>query len=142
MKLQLLPRQEKSISTQMGLVHFPFLLWVSKITFYSKGRKTGEDVCFMSTFEKTCPPGMTVHVLSAKLGRMEENPCLGSKVNLGCYDDVSQQMREKCYGRETCSEYVGSLGPFIQSCPKNIMTYLHIDTECRIGMFLQYCLWN
>ena len=82
---------------------------------------------------------MTVHVLSAKLGRMEENACINTKENLGCYDDLSQEMRERCYGKQTCSVFVGTLGEFMQSCPKNIMPYLHIDTECRIGMSM--CLY-
>ena len=97
-------------------------------------RKRVEDVCFLQTFKKTCPVGQAVHVLSAKLGRMEESDCLSTSDHLGCYDDVSEEMREKCYGRETCEIFVSSLGNLVQSCPSTHMPYLRIDHECRIGL--------
>ena len=96
-------------------------------------RKHDEDVCFLQTFKKTCPVGQAVHILSAKLGRMEQSDCLSTNDHLGCYDDVSAEMREKCYGQETCEIFVSSLGNLVQSCPNTHMPYLHIDHECRIG---------
>ena len=94
----------------------------------------GEDYCFLEKFERSCPRGMVVHVLSAKLGRMEKNKCINSAEFLGCFDDISAHIRERCYRKEKCEIFVSTLGEMIQSCPRSLMPYLRIDYECRTGI--------
>ncbi len=95
--------------------------------------RPGQIFCFLEKFDESCPVGEAVHILSARLGRTERNRCTNSDAHLGCADDVSAQLREKCYGQQRCEFFVSTLGEMIQTCPRSYIPYLHVDHECRIG---------
>ena len=90
------------------------------LSFTEMVRKRGEDVCFLQTFKKTCPVGQAVHVLSAKTRDVwrRATACPPATIS-ACYDDVSEEMREKCYGRETCEIFVSSLGNLVSKLPEH-----------------------
>ena len=70
-----------------------------------------------------------------KLGRMKRGRCIQNQAALGCYDDVTNYMKQTCYGEQVCSVNVGTLGHLITDCPTNVMSYLYIEHQCVIGLY-------
>ncbi len=100
----------------------------------------GSEYCFLSTFLVTCAADERVQIVTAQLGRMRASSCLTGNPSLGCVDDVTAQVREKCAGAgnpaHACSFYVGSLGAHIRNCSRDALPYLHVHHECVAGQGL------
>ncbi len=94
----------------------------------------GQDFCFLENFEANCPEGLAVRITLAELGRMRVGRCV--RINhghVGCKDDVTAHVQERCGNRNTCVFHVSELGALVQSCPANRLAYLYVEHECQIG---------
>ncbi len=81
-----------------------------------------------------CPPGTSLRIREALLGRMRPSRCIADTLPLGCYDDVTSDVQRKCSGsHDYCEFHVGTMGHLIQSCPRDHMSYLNVWHECVAG---------
>ena len=94
----------------------------------------GTDYCFMETFVAQCESGTLIRIREALLGRMKIGRCMSEDTHGGCYDVVTDDVKEKCEGKRYCEFYVGGLGPLVQSCPRDAMPYLNVWHDCVSGM--------
>ena len=94
--------------------------------------RPGAEFCFLENFQASCFPGFQVRITRAELGRMRLGRCVREDEYIGCLDLVTDEVQEKCRGKQSCVFHVSELGRLIQSCPTSRLSYLYVEHECVI----------
>ncbi|ESO09391.1 hypothetical protein HELRODRAFT_168373 [Helobdella robusta] len=85
-----------------------------------------------SSFSLSKPLKSVVLMTLAKYGRMELGKCVQRNLGfLGCFDDVTKVLDERCSGREKCIFKLPDPIMFtFQTCPHDVTPYLHVEYSC------------
>ena len=109
-----------------------------------------EELCIQETFKASCSQGDVVFVSEARYGRMSIGKCLSEKElesfgpfnkdprYVGCFDEVSQMLNDKCSFKSNCDIKVSDLqtdARLLEStaCFPGLIKYLEVQYSCLSG---------
>ncbi|KAK2160982.1 hypothetical protein LSH36_123g03037 [Paralvinella palmiformis] len=114
-----------------GALTLCFYLSKSVISSCIRLFEGAKEYCQLEGFDATCPPDHVILITKAKYGRMKLGRCLTRDYYVGCSDDVTSILHERCSGKSNC--YVSIPDPALyekQHCPKDLVSYLDAEYSC------------